>query len=85
MAAPALLELQRQEGINTAHEPAFVILPGGGYDVRAGPKGTGPTTVRRESRKELGWPVWPEDVVTAVTNALTQIDPKAARNADANN
>ncbi len=71
-AVPALLELRRQEMLNVANELAFVVLPGGGYDPRAGPNGSGPTALP----KELGWPVWPKDVVMAVTSALTQIDAK---------
>jgi HEAT repeat protein len=72
-AVPALLELQRRELLNSAPEPAFVLLPGGGYYPRTGSNGTGPMRVT----KELGWPVWPKDVLAAATNALKQIDPAA--------
>lgn len=84
-AVPALLELRRKELLNAANEPASVTLPGGGYDVRAGRNGTGPMTLPKEGARALGWPLWPKDVVTAVTNTLTQIDPKAALKAGANN
>ncbi len=82
-AVPALHELRSKEALNAANGPAFVILPGGGYDLRAGPNGTGPMVFKKEMG--LAWPVWPKDVVLAVTNALTQIDPKANLTAGANN
>ncbi len=77
-AIPPLLELRRREMLNAAQQPSVVTLPGGGYDPRAGPKGTTPMTVRRG----LSGPVWPEDAIAAVSNTLLQIDIPATIKAD---
>lgn len=80
-AVPSLLQLRHREILNAASEPAFVPLPGGGYDPRVGPNGIAPSV----ARKNLGWHVFPEDAVAAATNALKQIDPLAAVDPDVKN